>query len=141
MLRYIGEFKRLDFHNIKTIKFVNADDFDEFEVAPSTVHRRMIMNAVDKLQTSHSKLGWSGNEKKQNVFEPPKLSFVAGNTIDDDDEEGEQQQFVYKSPAELMLDELEVKMHLKKEMFFFPSTSGSDIFSPEKKPKTKQSKT
>jgi hypothetical protein len=70
MLRYIGEFKRLDFHNIKTIKFVNADDFDEFEVAPSTAHRRMIMNAVAKLQTSHSKLGWSGNEKKQNILSP-----------------------------------------------------------------------
>jgi hypothetical protein len=112
--------KRLDFHNIKTIKFVNADDFDEFEVAPSTVHHRMIMNAVAKLQIPHSKLGWSGNEKKQNVFEPKKLSFVAGNTFDDDDEEGEQQQFVYKSPAELMLDELEVSMHFNiRERHFF----------------------
>jgi hypothetical protein len=50
MLRYVGEFKRLDFHNIKTIKFVNADDFDEFEVAPSTVHRRMIMDADTALK-------------------------------------------------------------------------------------------
>ena len=73
-LRYAGDFKRLDFHNIKTIKFFNADDLDEFEVAPSTVHRRKIMNTVAKLQTPHSKLGWSGNEKKQNVFEPKKLS-------------------------------------------------------------------
>ena len=67
----------------------------------------MIMNAVAKLQKPHSKLGWSGNEKKQNVFEPKKVSFVAGNTFDDDDEKGEQQQFVYKSPGELMIDELE----------------------------------
>ena len=115
MLRNVGEFKRLDFHNIKTIKFVNADDFDEFEVAPSTVHRRMIINAVANLQIPHSKLGWSGNEKRQNVFEPKKLSFVADNTFDDDVEEGEQQQFVYKSPAELMLDELEVSMHSKEK--------------------------
>lgn len=56
VLRYVGDFKRLDFHNIKTIKFFNADDFDEFEIAPSTVHRRMIMNAVAKLQTPHAKL-------------------------------------------------------------------------------------
>jgi hypothetical protein len=95
MLRYVGDFKRLDFHNIKTIKFFNADNFDEFQVAPSTVHHRLIMNAVAKHQTPHSKLGWSGNEKKQNVFELKKLSFVAGNTFHDDDEEGEQQQFVY----------------------------------------------
>ena len=112
MLRYVGDFKRLDFHNIKTIKFFNVDDFDEFEVAPSTVHRRMIMNAVAKLQTPHSKLRWRGNEQKQNVFEPKKLFFVAGNTFDDDDEEGEQQQFVYKSPAEL-----EVSMHFYSYLF------------------------
>jgi len=56
-------------------------------------------------------------KKKQNVFEPKKLSFVAGNTFDDDDEEGEQQQFVYKSPAELMLDELEVSMHFYSYLF------------------------
>ena len=39
------------------------------------------------------------------------------NTFDDDDEEGEQQQFVYKSPAELMLDELEVSMHFYSYLF------------------------
>ena len=54
-------------------------------------------------------------KKKQNVFEPKKLFFVAGNTFDDDVEEGEQQQFVYQSPAELMLDELEVSMHSKEK--------------------------
>ena len=117
MLRCVGDFKRLDFHNIKTIKFFNADDFGEFQVAPSTVHHRMIMNAVAKHQKPYSKLGLSGNDKKQNVFEPKKLSFVAGNTFDDDDEEGEQQQFVYKSPAELMLDELEVSMHFYSFLF------------------------
>lgn len=63
-------------------------------------------------------MGWSGNEKKQNVFEPKELSFVDGNTFDDDDEEGEQQQFVYKSPAELMLGELEVSMHFYSYLFF-----------------------
>ena len=117
MLRYVGDFKRLDFHNIKTITFFNADVFDEFEVAPSKVHRRMIINAVFKPQTPHSKLGWSRNENKQNVFKPTKLSSVAGNTFDDDDEEGEQQQFVYRSPAELMLDELEVSMHFYSYIF------------------------
>ena len=122
MLRYVGDFKRLDFHNIKTIKFFNADDFDEFQVAPSTVHHRMIMNSVAKHQTPHSNLGWSGNEKKQNVFEPKKLSRVAGNTFDDDDEEGEQQQFVYQSPAELMLDELEVSMQFYS--YLFPKEKG-----------------
>lgn len=88
MLRYVRDFKRLDFHNIKT-KFFNTDDFDEFEVARSTVHRRMIMNAIAKLQTPHLKLRWNGNKKKQNVFEPKKLSFVTGKTFDDDDDEGE----------------------------------------------------
>jgi hypothetical protein len=39
------------------------------------------MNAVAKLQIPHSKLGWSGNEKKQNVFEPKKLSFVAATHL------------------------------------------------------------
>jgi hypothetical protein len=117
MLRYVGDFKRMDFHNIKTIQFFNADDFDKFEVARSKVHRRMIMNAVAKLQTPHSILGWSGNEKKQNVFKPKKLSFVAGNTFDDDDEEGEQQQFMYRSTAELMLDGLEVSMHFYSYLF------------------------
>jgi hypothetical protein len=28
MLRYVGDFKRFDFHNIKPIQFFNADDFD-----------------------------------------------------------------------------------------------------------------
>jgi hypothetical protein len=79
------------------------------------------------------------------------LSFVAGNTFDDDDEEGEKQQFVYKSSAELMLDELEVSMHFYSYLFFkrkwgvkqmlcFPSTSGNGIFL-QKKPKTTQNKT
>jgi hypothetical protein len=105
-----------------TIKFFNADDFDEFEVAPSTVHRRMIMKAVAKLQTPHSKLGWSGNEKKQNVFEPKKLSFVAGNTF------------------ELMLDELEVSMHFYSYFFSRKITETKNKNKTSKPNKIKKNK-
>ena len=113
LLRYVKEFKRLDFKNIKTLKFFTADDFDEFEVPPSSVHRRMIMNAVAKLQTPNSKLGLCTGEKghKLNVLEPKRLSYVASENFDmfcGDDQENE---FMYKDPAELMLDELEVRIH------------------------------
>lgn len=117
MMKYVPDFKKLDFKNIKTLKFFTADDFDEFEVAPSAVHRRMIMNGVAKLQTPNSKLGLSfatgnaerGNRSKSSL-EPKKLSFVADDRFE---EPNDNEPFTYKSPAELMLDDLEVMSRVK----------------------------
>ena len=110
MLKYLADFKRLDFENVKTLKFFTQEDFDEFRVSPSAVHKRMIINAVSKLQSPQSKLGlFSDSANKQNKLQPKKLSYVAEDSFEQDKEsEDDQEEFLYQSPAELLLKELQV---------------------------------
>ena len=111
MLRYTEDFRKLDFNNTKTLKFFKNEDFENFSVKPSTAHRRMIINAVAKLQTPQSKLGLEDEPRRRNVLEPRKLSYVADHLFREDQTESEDDapEFVYQSPTELMLQELKVR--------------------------------
>ena len=111
MLRYTEDFRKLDFNNTKTLKFFKNEDFENFSVKPSTAHRRMIINAVAKLQTPQSKLGLEDEPRRRNVLEPRKLSYVADHLFREDQAESEDDapEFVYQSPTELMLQELKVR--------------------------------
>ena len=91
LLRYVMDFKRLDFKNIKTLKFFTADHFDDFKVSPSSVHRRMWLNfrhQILKLVLCTSEKG-----QKLNALEPKKLSYVASENFDIFDDEDQQGEF------------------------------------------------
>jgi hypothetical protein len=49
LLKYAPEFRKLDIVNRNCVKFMRPRDFDKFRI--SSVHRRMILHEVEKLQT------------------------------------------------------------------------------------------
>lgn len=57
LLKYQDDFEKLDFINGNCVNFLCQSDFTKFEVYPSDLHQRMILNAVAKLQTPNSKKG------------------------------------------------------------------------------------
>lgn len=57
LLKYANDFRRMDIHNTTAVKYLRGRDLDNFSVHVSTIHRRMILNAVAKIQTPNSKLG------------------------------------------------------------------------------------
>ena len=68
LLKYTADFNRLDFINEATMKFFRARDFDKFSVSERTVHKRMIFNAVAKLQTPQSHLGIERHGEEKSPF-------------------------------------------------------------------------
>ena len=119
LCRYSEDFRRLDYNNTNILKFFSNEEFDNFDVKPSLAHRKMLLNAVAKLQTPKSKLGLETDEiTKCNILKPKKLEFrgVQGNMdnsgyyrISGPEPEAD---FTFKTPTELMLADLEEKAKL-----------------------------
>lgn len=112
MIKYKKDFINQDFTSMAAMKFFTNEDFEGFNTQPSSVHRRMILNAVAKLQTPNSKLGWetladcgprqtSTSEALRRSLSPKRLPF-----------QSDKSSFKYKSPIELMLTEVEVRIRL-----------------------------
>ena len=68
--RYANEFRSLDYCNTNSIKYFVTQEFDNFKVKPSNAHRRMILNAVAKMQTPTSRLGLDPPSPKTNGLAP-----------------------------------------------------------------------
>ena len=108
------EFRSLDYCNTNSIKYFVTQEFDNFKVKPSNAHRRMILNAVAKMQTPTSRLGLDPPSPKTNGLAPRRLDYSS------DGEYGQKQdnfEFVYKSPVEIMMGELEDNLNLAEVEF------------------------
>lgn len=53
--KYEEDFRKLDFKNTKSLRFLRQRDLDKFSLKVSSVHKRMILHAVEKLQSPDSK--------------------------------------------------------------------------------------
>lgn len=72
-LEYQDDFEKLDFINSNCVKFLCQSDFTKFEVYPSDLHQRMILNAVAKLQTPNSKKGLEHVQETRRLAPPETL--------------------------------------------------------------------
>ena len=51
LFKYAADFRRLDFKNTMLLKFFKGKDFDKFTVAPSALHRRLMVHHIEKIKT------------------------------------------------------------------------------------------
>ena len=108
LVKYLDDFIDLDFTNTNTLKFFVPDDFLRFKTQVSEVHRRMIVNGIAKLQTPMSKAGLDQLEPgpRSNNLKPKQLF------SDEHDDNIEDVEFTYKSPAEMMIADSEEKIEI-----------------------------
>lgn len=133
LLKYQDDFEKLDFINSNCVKFLCQSDFKKFEVYPSDLHQRMILNAVAKLQTPNSKKGLEHVQEARRLA-PQKL-FDERNSSDFgwDENKGNGSaspswsDFEYKSPTELMMTELEENLKIKRVELESAKTYLSDL--------------
>lgn len=59
LLEYVPDLRRLGFTSSTAVKFLKLSDFEAFSTKVSIGHRRMLLNAAEKLRTPSSKLGVS----------------------------------------------------------------------------------
>jgi hypothetical protein len=123
LLRYEEDLLKLDYTNITCLKFLTSVDLEQFQVKPSAVHRRMLINGVAKLQTPKSKLGLEspsrelppklGLESASRELPPKQLQFQESGIVDVENERSNND-FIYESPSELMIKDLEDEASVKK---------------------------
>ncbi|KAK3107521.1 hypothetical protein FSP39_016499 [Pinctada imbricata] len=107
--RYANDFRSLDYCNTNTIKYFVAQEFENFTIKPSNAHRRMLLNAVAKMQTPTSRLGLDSPMPRTLI--PRRLDYSSDGDYGTTQIESEPG-FVYKSPVELMLSELEENLDI-----------------------------
>jgi hypothetical protein len=54
LLKYATDFRRLDIVDKHAVQFMRSRDFEKFNVPVSSVHRRMLVYEIEKLQSPKS---------------------------------------------------------------------------------------